>query len=72
MKPNDTNDTAGKGKRVSILGSSPTEKMDMRSSAPQDTAVGGGSRPTKSKMDTEVSAPMNNHTMGRFKGDYLK
>lgn len=65
-------DNMGKGKRVSILGSSPTMPAEKGTSAPQNTAVGGGSRPTRSKMDTPVSAPENQHTLGRFSGDYLE
>ena len=34
-------------------------------SAPQNTSVGSGSRPTKSKYAIESSAPMDAHTMGR-------
>lgn len=42
------------------------------SSAPQNTAVGGGSRPTTSKMATPTSAPENPHTLGRAPSGWLK
>lgn len=38
----------------------------------QGTAVGGGSRPTPSKVKLESSAPMEPHTLGRAPGDWLK
>lgn len=43
-----------------------------QSSAPQNTAVGGGSRPTTSKMATDTSAPENPHTLGRAPSGWLK
>lgn len=43
-----------------------------QSSAPQNTAVGGGSRPTTSKIGIETSAPMNPHTRGAAMSNYLK
>lgn len=58
---------------ANILGESPTMKAtDVGTSAPQNTSVGGGSRPTKSKMDTEVSAPKEPHTLGRAPQGWLK
>lgn len=48
-------------------------KPDMKEkSMKQDTAVGGGSRPTTSKIEIETSAPMNAHTLGRAPSDFLK
>jgi hypothetical protein len=41
-------------------------------SAPQNTSVGSGSRPTKSKMPIESSAPMDPHTLGRGTPSALK
>lgn len=43
-----------------------------QSSAPQNTAVGGGSRPVMSKIATPTSAPMNPHTLGRAPPSWLK
>lgn len=43
-----------------------------QSSAKMDTAVGGGSRPTTSKIATPTSAPANPHTLGRAPGSWLK
>lgn len=43
-----------------------------QSSAPQMTAVGGGSRPTASKIATPSSAPMDPHTLGRAPEGWLK
>lgn len=40
-------------------------KAPAQSSAPQNTSVGSGSRPTKSRMSIETSAPSNPHTLGR-------
>jgi hypothetical protein len=36
------------------------------------TAVGSGSRPTKSKVMIESSAPMDPHTLGRAPKDWLE
>lgn len=47
-------------------------KAPKETSMKQDTAVGGGSRPTTSKMEIETSAPMNAHTLGRAPADFLK
>lgn len=38
---------------------------DRGTSAPQNTAVGSGSRPTRSKMAIDTSSPMDCHTQGR-------
>lgn len=43
-----------------------------QSSAPQNTSVGSGSRPTRSKMALDSSAPMDCHTLGRAPEGYLK
>ena len=43
-----------------------------QSSKPQNTNVGGGSRPTTSKIAIETSAPASPHTLGRYSGSYLK
>lgn len=42
------------------------------SSAPQNTAVGGGSRPTTSKIATPTSAPSEPHTLGRAPSGWLR
>lgn len=47
-------------------------KAPPQSSSKMSTAVGGGSRPTTSKMCIETSAPMNAHTLGRAPADFLK
>lgn len=53
---------------MSILHNSPTLPVaDKHTSAPQNTAVGSGSRPTKSKHMIETSAPSEpQHLDGRF------
>jgi hypothetical protein len=43
-----------------------------QTSKPQNTAVGGGSRPTTSKIGIETSASASPHTQGRYSGGYLK
>ena len=43
-----------------------------QSSAPQNTAVGSGSRPTGGKIGIEVAAPANPHTLGRAPAGWLK
>ncbi len=43
-----------------------------QSSAPQNTAVGGGSRPTTSKIATPTSAPTQPHTLGRAPNGWLR
>lgn len=40
-------------------------KGDTRTSAPQNTSVGGGSRPTPSKIKIASSAPADDYTQGR-------
>ena len=49
------------------LGTPPkgSDKGDMRKSAPQNTAVGSGSRPGAAKVPIMTSAPVNQHTMDR-------
>jgi hypothetical protein len=42
------------------------------SSMKQNTAVGGGSRPTTSKVLIETSAPMNAHQLDRAPAGWLK
>ena len=43
-----------------------------QSSKPQNTAVGGGSRPNMSKIAIETSAPSNPHTLDRAPADWMK
>jgi hypothetical protein len=48
-----------------IISDSPTLKGDHGTSAPQNTAVGSGSRPTPSRHKIPTSAPTEPHTLGR-------
>ena len=58
---------------ASALGTMPpSEKAPAQSSAPQNTAVGGGSRPGTVKMPIEVSSPSDTRTMGRAPKGWLK
>lgn len=43
-----------------------------QTSAPQNTSVGSGSRPTRSKMALESSAPEDPRTLGRAPEGWLK
>jgi hypothetical protein len=49
---------------MSIISDSPTMKAPKETSAPQNTSVGSGSRPTPSRMKIDTSAPMNARTLG--------
>jgi len=57
---------------MALISPSPTMKAPAQSSAPQNTAVGGGSRPTPSKIKLPVSAPEDPRTLGRAPPDWLK
>lgn len=57
---------------MGIISDSPTMKAPKGTSAPQNTSVGGGSRPTSSKIKTDTSAPDNAMTLGRAPPGYLK
>lgn len=57
---------------MGIISDSPALKAPKETSAPQNTSVGGGSRPTPSKMKIETSAPMEPMTLGRAPSGYLK
>ena len=57
---------------MSIISKSPTMMEPKGSSAPQNTSVGSGSRPTSSKMPIMTSAPDNAKTLGRDPGGALK
>lgn len=57
---------------MGIISDSPTLKAPKETSAPQNTAVGSGSRPTPSKMKTETSAPTEPYTLGRAPAGALK
>ncbi len=49
-----------------MISKSPTLPIhDHGSSAPQNTSVGSGSRPTTSRIKIETSAPMEPRTLGR-------
>ncbi len=50
---------------MGIFSDSPTLKAPKGTSAPQNTSVGSGSRPTSSKYKIETSAPSDPHTLGR-------
>lgn len=50
---------------MAILSNTPTMKAPMQTSRPQNTAVGSGSRPTKSMVTIPTSAPMDPKTLGR-------
>lgn len=56
----------------SIISDSPTLKAPAQSSAPQNTSVGSGSRPTPSKMKIESSAPMEPYELSRAPSGALK
>ncbi len=50
---------------MAIWSSDPTMKpTDVGTSAPQNTSVGSGSRPTSSRHKIETSAPSNARTLG--------
>lgn len=57
---------------MGIISNSPTISHDKGSSKAQGTAVGSGSRPTKSKVMIDSSAPSNAKTLGRDPGGSLK
>ena len=52
---------------MGILSKSPTlsSNQPKGTSAPQNTAVGSGSKPTPSRIKLETSAPMDPRTLGR-------
>jgi hypothetical protein len=50
---------------MAIIHDSPSMKPEPQTSAPQNTAVGSGSRPTMSKIKIETSAPEDPKTLGR-------
>lgn len=47
-------------------------KAPAQSSAPQNTAVGSGSRPGGGKIGIPTSAPADAHTLGRAPPGWLK
>lgn len=49
-----------------------TGSGDGRSSAPQNTSVGSGSQPTKSRYPLHTSEPTNHHTLDRNPKNPLK
>lgn len=57
---------------MGVLSPSPAMPQEKGSSMQQSTNVGGGSRPTKSKVKIETSAPTEPHTLGRAPGGWLK
>jgi hypothetical protein len=48
-----------------IFSNSPSMPQEHGDSAMQNTSVGSGSRPTKSKFMIDTSAPEDAHTLGR-------
>lgn len=57
---------------MGLISKSPTIKPEKGSSAPQNTAVGSGSRPTSSKIKIETSAPSDPQGLGRKPSGSLK
>lgn len=57
---------------MGIIKNSPSMKQERGTSMPQNTAVGGGSRPTSGKTETMTSAPENAKTLGRDVAGSLK
>lgn len=55
-----------------IISDSPTMKAPKGSSAQTHVPVGSGSRPGKSKINIETSAPSNSKTLGRDVAGSLK
>lgn len=56
-----------------ISGTKPGVATPSQSSAPQNTSVGSGSRPTRSSISIEDSAPMDGRTLDRSPPrDWLK
>jgi hypothetical protein len=53
---------------MALISPSPSMPQRKGSSATQDTSVGGGSRPTPSKMKIPVSAPVDARTLDRTGG----
>jgi hypothetical protein len=56
----------------SIWTNSPAMPQEHGDSATQNTSVGSGSRPTKSKFAIDTSAPEDAHTQGRSVEGWLK
>lgn len=57
---------------MSIISDSPAMKAPKQSSAPQNTSVGSGSRPTSSSIKIQTSAPSEPLTLGRAPAGALK
>ena len=57
---------------MSIISKSPSMKPPAQTSRAQNTAVGSGSRPTKSSVPIKTSAPMNAKTLDRNPPSSLK
>jgi hypothetical protein len=56
---------------MGIISSSPTLSGSKGSSTTKNTAVGSGSRPTKSKYPIPSSAPSDQRTLGRAPEGWL-
>lgn len=61
-----------RSERGGIFSDSPSMPQEHGDSAAQNTAVGSGSRPTKSKIDIPTSAPEDGHTQGRAPEGWLR
>ena len=57
---------------MGLISDSPSVKPQKGSSAPQNTAVGSGSRPTSSKIKIETSAASDPQGLGRKPAGSLK
>ena len=57
---------------MSLISETPTLKRPPQTSQPQGTAVGSGSRPTKSRIEIPTSAPDDAYTRGRDTKGVLK
>lgn len=57
---------------MGILSKSPSHPQEGGSSMKQGTAVGSGSRPTKSENDIKTSAPTEPHELGRAPKGWLR
>ena len=57
---------------MAIISKSPAMPQEKGTSAPQNTMVGSGSRPTPSKVKIDTSAPSQPHELGRAPKDWLR
>lgn len=57
---------------MALISPAPSVKPDSQSSMPQNTSVGGGSRPTPHKTTTPDSAPTEPRTLSRAPAGWLR